>query len=171
MPCQQLTGIPKGCDNNLGGIKKFYITAFDNVTSIGLTGSGEITSIGLTGGTFVEYEFNKNSSSYTEEAQISLENGSTFYTVTTNLVIPRRELAKRNALLLTAAGQQDLAIIIQDANDIYWLQGETNGANLTANGDGSGTSKADGSKYALTFVSEEPSLMRTIDPTIIAGLI
>lgn len=172
MPCAQLTEILKGCDNNLGGIKKFYITAWDNVTGFTLSGGGEINAIALAGGnTFVEYEFSKNSSNYVEEGNISLENGSTFYTVTSSLMIPRRELVKRNSIMLLAAGQQNLAIIIQDQNGLYWFQGLENGSNLTGQGEGSGTAKADGSKYSLTFTSEEPEMMRTVDPTIIAGLL
>jgi hypothetical protein len=172
MPCAQLTNILKGCDNNLGGIKRFYITAKDNVTATTIATGGEIATITLASNTaFVEYEFTKNSSNYVEDGNFSLENGSTFYTVTTTLNIPRREQAKRNSIMLIAAGHQDLAIIIQDQNGLYWYQGLINGANLTAQGEGSGTAKADGSKYSLTFLSEEPEMMREVDPAIIAGLL
>ena len=170
MSCNTLTGIPKGCDNNIGGIKKFYVGCFDNSTIV--EAGGTVSSISLTQSqTFVEYNFSKNSSGYVEDAAISLENGSTLYSTTTTLVIPRREVAKRNSLALVAAGQQNLLVIVQDANDIYWLQGWQNGANLTAQGEGSGIAKADGSKYALTFLSEEPYQMPVVDPTIIAGLL
>jgi hypothetical protein len=120
---------------------------------------------------FVEYEFNKNTSSFVEDTTISLENGSTFFSVTGTLVIPRREVGKRNSLALITAGQPNLAIIYQDQNDLYWFQGLENGANLTANSSESGVAKADGSKYTLTFLSEEPEAMYEVDSTIIAGLI
>ena len=167
MSCNILTGIPKGCENNLGGIQKFYITDFDGVTASCVTGT---MSALTTTNAFVEYEFNKNSSSFIEEAAISLENGSTYYTVSTNLVIPRREVAKRNSLQLVAAGQQDVFIIIKDGNGLFWMQGLTEGANLTAQGEGSGVVKADGSKYALTFTSEEPEQMCEVPSAIIASL-
>ena len=168
MSCNILTGIPKGCENNIGGITKFYITDFDGVTASCVTGTASAIT---TTNAFVEYEFNKNSSSFIEEAAISLENGSTYYTVTTNLVIPRKEVAKRNSLQLIAAGQQDLFIILKDGNGLYWTQGLTEGANLTAQGGGSGVVKADGSKYTLTFTSEEPEQMCELnDPAIIAAL-
>lgn len=172
MPCAQLTEILKGCDNNLGGIRKFYITAQENVTAVTQSGSGFITAITLAGGTtFVEYEFTKNSSNYVEEGSFSLENGSTYYSVTTTLSIPRREQDKRNSIMLIAAGHQDLAIIMLDQNGLAWYQGLVNGANLTAQGEGSGTAKADGSKYSLTFLSEEPEMMNEVDPAIIAALL
>lgn len=165
MACNQLTEILRGCENNLGGIKKFWITAWDNVTvaTEAVTGDGTISTLTLASGSpapaFVEYEFSKNSSSFVEDAAISLENGSTFYTTTTTLIIPRREVAKRQSLALLAAGQQDLFIVMLDQNGIYWVQGWENGANLTAQGEGSGVVKADGSKYSLTFVSEEAQQM------------
>lgn len=174
MACNILTEIPKSCDNNIGGIKKFYVINWDYVDTVTEV-AGQITAITLLTNSpsyaFVEYAFAKNSSNFVEEAAISLENGSTYYTVTSNLVIPRRELSKRNSLALLAAGQQNLMIILQDGNGLYWLQGWTNGANLTAQGEGSGTAKADGTKYSLSFMSEEPEQMPEIDPSIIAALI
>lgn len=166
--CEQIKGIEKGCDNNIGGVKKIYITNFCNVTGTTENTSGTLTGITMAVGTeFVEYAFNKNSANYIEDAAISLENGSTYHTVTTTLMIPRREAAKRSELALLAAGQQDLAIIIEDGNGLFWFQGLQNGANLTVMGEGSGAAKADGSKYSLTFLSEEPAQM----PEVLASLI
>jgi hypothetical protein len=171
--CTTLTSIEKGCENNLGGIKNLYIVPLCHLSASTLTiSAGTITALSLVAGqTLAIYEFNKNTSSYVEEASISLENGSTFYTVTTSLMIPRREVAKRNSLALIAAGQPDLFIIMEDANGIYWAQGLENGANLTAQGEGSGVAKADGSKYSLTFLSEEPEQMYAIDAAVVAAML
>ena len=172
MACNtSLTSILKTCDNNTGGVTKFYVVPSEFVT--GTTQSaGTITAISMSGSAnFVEYQFNKNTANYVEEAAISLENGSTFYTTTVTLSIPRREVAKRNSLALIAAGQRDLKIILKDGNGLYWYVGYANSANLTGLGEGSGTAKGDGSKYALTFIAEEPELMYEVDSTIIAGLI
>jgi hypothetical protein len=170
-----LTDILKGCDNNIGGLTHFYVLPTEFVASpSNITDNGQGTITGITiqsGTTFAEYQFNKNTANYTEEGTIDLANGSTFYVQTVNLTIPRREAAKRQSLALIAAGQRDLYIIVRDANGLYWFVGRSNGANLTATGDGSGTAKADGSKYTLTFVAEEPEQMFEIDPTIIAGLL
>lgn len=170
-----LTDILKGCDNNIGGLTNFYILPSEFIASpsdITDDGAGTITGITIsTGATFAEFEFNKNTANFTEEAAIDLANGSTFYTQTVNLTIARREAAKRQSLALIAAGQRNLYIIVKDANGLYWFVGRANGANLTAQGDGSGTAKADGSKYTLTFVAEEPEQMFEVDSTIIAGLL
>jgi len=169
--CETITGIAKGCENNLGGIKKIYIANKCHVSGSTIS-DGVIDSITMSGGTtFAEFEFNKNSSNFVEEGAMSLENGSTLHTVTTSIMIPRREVAKRNALLLLTAGHPDLWVIIEDMNGIFWLQGYENGANVTALGEGSGTAKNDGSKYSITILSEEPEQMPEVDATIIPGLI
>ena len=172
MSCNtSLTAILKGCENNIGGLTDFYIAPATFVT--GMTAStGTITGIQMSGSSkFVAFEFNKNTGNYTEVGNINLQNGSTFYTQTVNLTIPRREVAKRNAIALIAEGQRDLKIIVRDGNGIYWMVGYAESANLTATGEGSGTAKADGSKYTLTFVAEEPEQMPVVDSNIIAGII
>lgn len=171
MACNtSLTSILKSCDNNVGGLTNFYVIPAEFVTGTTVT-TGTVTNIGLSGGVFVEYQFNKNSAMYTEEAAIDLVNGSTFYTETVKLTIPRREAAKSQALMLVGAGQRDLYIIVKDGNGLFWFVGYANKANLTGISEGSGTAKADGSKYTLTFLAEEPELMYEVDPAIIAGLL
>ena len=171
MACNtSLTSILKSCDNNTGGVSKFYIAPAEFVTGTTVS-AGTVSAISMSGSSkFVEYQFNKNTANYTEEAAISLENGSTFFTTTVTLSIPRREVAKRNSIALVAAGQRDLKIILKDGNGLYWYVGYANSANLTALGEGSGTAKGDGSKYALTFVAEEPELMYEVDSSIISGI-
>ena len=172
MPCNtSLTSISKGCSNNIGGLTNVYLAPAEFVTGTTVT-SGTVTTISMSGASkFVQYELNKNTANYVEAGTISLENGSTYFETTLTLSIPRREVAKRNSIALVAAGQRDLKIIVKDANGLYWFIGYANSANLTATGEGSGTARADGSKYSLTFLAQEPELMMEVDPSIIAGII
>ena len=166
-----LTSILKGCNNNIGGLAAFYIAPSEFVTGSTVS-AGTVTAVNMSGATkFVTFEFNKNGGNYIEAAPISLENGSTYFEITVNLTIPRREVAKRNAIALLAAGQRNLDIIVLDQNGLYWYIGYANGANLTALGEGSGVSKADGSKYSLTFLAEEPELAYEVTSGIIANII
>ena len=57
---------------------------------------------------------------------------------------------------------------VKDANGKYWYFPM---AQLTATGEGSGTAKADGSKYSVTFVAENEFLAKEVDASIIAGLL
>ena len=172
--CQALEGIVKSCDNNSGGIYGIWITPQDNITSItptdpslALTG-WEITGITLATPTLFEnYYIRRNTSSFTEEAAIDLINGSSFVTATISLMFQRREADKSRAIKILGSGQQYLTAIVLDANGIYWyfpyLQ-------VTGVAEGSGTARADGSKYAVTLLSENEYLAYTIDPTIIPAL-
>ena len=174
--CQALEAIIKSCDNNTGGIYGIWITPQDNIASItpvdpSAVAGWEITGITLAppGTTLFEnYYIRRNTSSFTEEAAIDLINGSSFVTATINLMFQRREADKSRSIKILGSGQQYLAAIVLDANGIYWyfpyLQ-------VTGVAEGSGTARADGSKYAVTLLSENEYLAYTIDPTIIPALI
>jgi len=171
--CAALEGILKSCDNNTGGIYGIWITPQDNITAItpvdpSAVAGWEVTGITLAGpALFENYYIRRNTSSFTEEAAIDLINGSSFVTATINLMFQRREADKSRSIKILGSGQQYLAAIVLDANGIYWyfpyLQ-------VTGVAEGSGTARADGSKYAVTLLSENEYLAYTIDPAIIPAL-
>ncbi|MEX0596486.1 MAG: hypothetical protein WD512_08280 [Candidatus Paceibacterota bacterium] len=174
MSCDALLTILKSCDNNTGGIYKFYVNLQDNVDMTTLTtdpgNNYLIDALSLLGGadTFIEFEFRRNTSGYTEDSNIDLINGSSFVTQTINLMFHRRESIKSNALKVLGSGQQYLTGIVQDANGLYWffpfLQ-------LTATGEGSGVARADGSKYSVTLLAENEFLAFEIEESVVTGLL
>jgi hypothetical protein len=162
MSCQALENILKSCDNNSGGIYGIWINQQDEVASITPTdpsaGAGwSITGITLqvTPVLFENFYIRRNTSNFTEESNIDLVNGSSYVTQTINLMFHRREAAKSRAIKILGAGQQYLTAIVLDANGLYWyfpyLQ-------VSATGEGSGTTRADGSKYAVTLMAENEYL-------------
>ena len=173
--CQALEGILKSCDSNTGGIYGIWITPQDNIASISPVDPSAVSGWEVTGITLVppgttlfeNYYIRRNTSSFTEEAAIDLINGSSFVTATINLMFQRREADKSRSIKILGSGQQYLAAIVLDANGIYWyfpyLQ-------VTGVAEGSGTARADGSKYAVTLLSENEYLAYTIDPAIIPAL-
>lgn len=172
--CQALEAIIKSCDNNSGGIYGIWINQQDEIASITPTnpsaGAGwEITTINLqtTPVLFENYFIRRNTSSYTEEANIDLINGSSYVTATINLMFQRREADKSRAIKILGSGQQYLAAVVLDANGIYWyfpyLQ-------VTAVAEGSGQARADGSKYAVTLLSENDYLAYTVNPAGLAAI-
>ena len=170
--CQSLETIVKPCENNIGGIYGVWINTQDEIASITpadpsiVTGANawQITGITLQplGDLFKAFEVRRNTSNYTEDSTIDLVNGSSFVTQTVNLVFHRRDADKSRAIKILGTGQQYLTAIILDANGLYWyfpyLQ-------LSATGEGSGTARADGSKYTVTLVAENPYLAYNIDMT------
>jgi hypothetical protein len=159
MSCEALEGIVKSCDNNSGGIYKVWINQQDNIASIAVnsTLTWTIDDITLTdpANTYTEFEIKRNTGNYTEEAAIDLINGSSYYTQTITLMFHRRDQSKSQAIKVLGAGQQYLNAIVQDANGKYWyfpfLQ-------LTAAAEGSGTARADGSKYSVTLLAQNDFL-------------
>jgi hypothetical protein len=166
-------GIACGCENNLGGISEIYVIDFCSINTI-TTGTGSfdgvVTAISTTASAcFYEYCFNKNTSSLTEQAIVSIENGSLFYQQIATVVIPRREVAKRNALAMLM--QKNLGVIVKDQNGLYWLIGEQNGVNVTDVNSTSGVVKGDLNGYTITFTAEEPVQAKEVSSSIITALI
>ena len=169
MACTTLTSILKGCDSNIGGITSILINDQDNVVGpIVDDGNYLITDFGTLDAQFVPFEFRRNTGMYTEEAAIDLVNGSSFYTQTVTLIFHRREAAKSKAIKILGEGQRDLALVVGDANGKYWYFPN---AQLTAVTEGSGTSKADGSKYSITFVAEAENLAMEVSSAEIPNII
>jgi len=173
--CQALEAILKSCDNNSGGIYGIWINQQDEIASITPTdpsaGLGwSITNITLSGLVLFEnFYIRRNTSSFTEEAAIDLVNGSSFVTQTIALMFHRREADKSRAIKILGSGQQYLTAVVLDANGKYWyfpyLQ-------VSAVAEGSGTARADGSKYAVTLVAENEYLAYEVDmlPAALAAI-
>jgi hypothetical protein len=167
--CNTITGIPKGCDNNLGGIYEAYIIDQDSISGATTVSAHTITAIPLVGGeSYTPFVFKRNVGNMVISPQISLENGSTFYNHTITLVFHKREASKSNALQILAEGQRYLSIIIKDANGKYWM---TEYAQLNGGDEDTGTQKSDGSKVTVTFLAEMENRAYEVNPALIPSLI
>jgi len=160
LTCQALEAIIKACDPNAGGLQGIAIIQQDDVDNVAVNiaapGDWEVTGITTLGGaTFTDYAIRRNTCNYTEDTANDLVNGSTVVTQTINLVFHRREAAKSRSINILGSGQQFLAAIVKDMNGIYWY---FDFLQLTATGEGSGTARADGSKYTVTLVGEADHL-------------
>jgi len=168
MACTTLASITKGCTNNIGGIVSVYLNDQTNITGTTVdTANWEVTAI-TKSAPFVEFQFARNVGNYTEDGQISPENGSTFYKQTVMLKLFLREASKSKAINIAGEGQRELAIVVGDANGNFWY---FENAQLATDTGGSGTAKADGSNYEISFTSESLHKAYEVDPTIIAGLL
>ena len=162
MSCEALQSIAKTCDNNTGGIRTVWIAPQDEVTAVG---TWEVTALTLDNPAAV-YAINRNTGNYTEDTAIDLINGSTFVTQTITLMFNRRDKEKSEAIHVLGAGQQYLAVFVEDANGKYWY---FENAQLSATGEGSGTARADGSKYSITLLAEAEHLSYEILSTVITN--
>ena len=172
MACEALETIVKSCDNNSGGIEKIWINQQDNIDTFALdaTNTWTVDSITLVAGApdYTPFEIRRNTGSYVEDAAIDLVNGSSYVTATINLLFHRRDQDKSQAIKILGAGQQYLNAIVKDMNGKYWyfpfLQ-------LSAVGEGSGTTRADGSKYSVTLIAENDFLAYEIEEAAVNAVI
>lgn len=168
MACNTLTSILKSCGNNQGGIFSVYINDTDNVTSITVDTTGHTITAATASPDFTTFEFNRNVGSLSIEPKIDLINGSTYFEATLTLMFHRREAAKSRALQILGEGQRYLDLIVLDANGLYWY---VDHAQLTGGAEETGTVRADGSKYTVTFLAQMDHRPYTIDSTVVASLI
>lgn len=163
MACDSLVGIPKGCDNNIGGIYTAYIFDMDDFDATGSTFSTSTyswTTFQLTlGAEAANFTFKRNTSEYTSEAQVDLVAGSSFYKNTVTLMFHKREADKSKAIKILGEGQRYLGVVIGDAMGNFWY---FENMQLTADTGGSGKAKADGSNYNITLVGEQEFPVGTV---------
>jgi len=166
--CDALETITKSCDNNIGGIRKIWLNDQENITTDPvLAVDGEVTTLAVSLD-YTEFEINRNTGNYTEDTAVDLINGSSFVTQTITLMFNRRDKDKSEAINILASGQRYLTAIILDANGKYWFFQDLQ---LTATGEGSGTAKADGSKYSVTLLAEAEHLAWGITEAAVNGVI
>lgn len=175
MACNTLLEILKDCEGNLGGVVKFWINNGDaiDMSSVAII-NGIVTAADLDSeadGPFVEFQFNPNTSNFTENAVVDLVNGSTFYEQVITLVLNRREAAKRQRLLLVALGQPELTCIVKDSNGLYWIFGlYDDKVYFTGSEGGTGTTKADLNGYTLSFTAEDRLPAFQINGSVVEAL-
>lgn len=168
MACTTLNNIYKTCDNNQGGVFQIYVNDTQNCATTINSASHSITGLTVTGASFSTFQFNRNIGHLDVEPKVDLINGSTYYEAKVSLHFNRREAAKSRALTILAEGQRYLDIIVGDANGIYWY---VDHAQFDGGAETSGTNRADGSKYEVTFIAQMVNRPYTIDQTLVTPVI
>ena len=159
------------CADNRGGIKEVLVIEFENVPQANITSaSGTVTVLNQTSGTkFVIIGLDEGVAELTEAENRSVENGTLFYETTLNLFIKKLSAASRNNLNKMA--QNRLMIVIRDANDTYWLMGQTRAAYKTGTNEAkTGKAMGDANGYNVTFMAREPEPLNVVASDQIAGL-
>lgn len=174
MACNTIEEILKGCEGNLGGIVKAWFNNGDAIDPATLTVlDGVVTAATLAAGSaeFVEFQFNPNTSNYTENTPIDLTTESTFYNQIITIQLARREAVKRQKLLLIAQSQPALTVIVKDSNGLYWMFGlDDDKVYLTNQEGGSGTTKPDLNGYVLTFTCESATPAYVVNEDVVVTL-
>jgi hypothetical protein len=167
--CNTIVGISKGCEaNNVGGIYEVYVIDSASVTATTISSSAHtITNLGVSED-FTTFQFKRNVGNFVTEETKDLLVGSNIVKGTLTLQFSRREGSKSRAFTILGEGQRFLDIIIKGADGTYTYVKD---AQLMGVNEDTGTLKADGTKYTVTFTNEEANYPYFVDSAIVAALI
>ena len=160
MPCALTQGYTLDCRDSLGGLTEVYFIEASNITSY-TEASGVITAlVKAAGKRFYKYELVKGTSSFVENINSSVENGTIFYQQELTLILNKLQVNTRNEILLLAKNLLD--VVAKDNNGNFWYLGLTRGMDVTAGSGQSGTAEGDRSGYTLTFTGKEPAMAHSV---------
>lgn len=170
MSCSNLTGgFTLDCNDSQGGIEKLFI-ANGPVESITET-AGVVSAITVGGSAlvpadFFTFETPRQTSSLTETATPSQENGTVTYDQALTMIFNKLEAEKRNQLLLMAESTS-MVVVAKDNNGKYWSIGLERGAYMTSGTATSGVAYADRNGYEVVISGMEKYPIYEVSSTIV----
>lgn len=179
MACNNYTlnGLAKTCDLSKGGVSEIYVIDRDLVTGVttgvgsSVTVSGEtvITGIGVSGSSkFMRYYVRKNVAYFTSTLNVTDEGGNY---VSTELFLQFSRMEAKKRTEIRALSLNDLAVIVKDANGLYWYLGYDEPVTATAGEGATGTNREDSNHYSITLTDESNDFPFQVDPTIISAIV
>lgn len=151
MACELTAGRLYPCKEGIGGIKEvLFAQSVDAAWSA--ISAGAVTDVAAAT-TFYRYELSKNSGSYQENIQSSIENGTVYFEQVLTIQFP--QLSAADNVELSTLLQNRLSIVVRDNNDNFRVMGYATGAEITGGNFGTGTAKGDLNGYNMVFTAEE----------------
>lgn len=150
MACDLTKGRAVPCKDVVGGIYKVTFINYGDMGNIAFS-NDEITDIS---GTFTAYVYEvKGNSSFEQTFNSSRENGTTFFTQTLNLTLPKLSKEDNKELKLMAYGRPQ--VVVQDYNGNAFMMGLNYGAEVTGGTIVTGAAMGDLSGYTLVLEAQE----------------
>ena len=161
-----LTGLNTICkETSFGGIKEVLIAPFDDVTGVTVaSGTHLLTPAMASGKKFKQYKLLKSTGGLTSTLNTS-ETSTSYFTNEVTLQFMKMETSKRieiMALMMSAC-----AVIVLDANGVYWYLGKDNYVECSAGSATTGTASSDANHYELTLSDTSAELPYEVDSTVI----
>lgn len=154
MDCSSITlaGIVQDCTPSLGGIKRVFLTQYDNVESVAEE-DGKISAITLKASAkFYEYRFRRGTGSLTSTLTVDETAGTNYVTNELSLVFTKMETAKRLEVAALAVGH--CVAVVEDSNGLYWYLGKDDYVAASAGTGVTGTAKGDQNAYTITLTTD-----------------
>lgn len=170
MPCNQiLNGLVRDCQPSMGGIVETHAINREYISGIVAT-EGKITDMTLDEGEkFKSYYFNRNTGSMTSNYTLDPATGVRYVTTDLALQFNRMETSKR--IEVTALAQNELALIVKDANGKYWFLGKDEPVMATAGEGVTGTARGDRNGYGITLQDTSLEMPYEVDAELVASLL
>lgn len=164
-----LSGIARDCEVNAGGIKRVLIASYADVEALAET-DGVISAITMAAGKyFAEYYVRKNVASYTGTPQFNEDGDYTGEDGVLSLVFGRMSTAKR--LEVEALSKQDLVVIFQDGNGLWWLLGHDYPVTRNGGDTATGTAMTDRNGYGVDLHSNDNGAPFEVDEDVIETIL
>ena len=170
MACNQtLSGLVRDCAPSMGGIVEALIANSIDVTGVTIQDNLVSAITMAQSAKFKRYAFPRNTGSLSSNYTIDQATGVRYVASDLVLQFNRMETAKR--VEMSALAQNDLVVIVKDANGKYWYLGYDEPVNATA-GDGlTGTARADRNGYSITLQDNSLEMPYEVDPSIVDALV
>lgn len=164
-----MSGLARDCSTSLGGIVEAYIANQEDVTSV-VVSSNMISQVTMTTSKkFKKYSFSRNTGSLTSNYTIDAATGVRYVVSDLVLQFNRMETAKR--VELTALAQNDLVVIVKDANGKFWYLGYNEPVNASTGDGQTGTARTDRNGYSVTLQDYSHEMPYEVDADIIDALV
>lgn len=181
MSCNLTKGFSVQCKDSIGGLKAVYFntTYVSNMRAVAVlsTTAGlelQMDTAGFT--TWLDEEGNSapdvvfrymlrpGASNLNTTINSSSENGTTFFTQTLSLTLPKLSVQQTNEIKLIC--QNRAQVWVEDNNGNLFLLGFDNGLEATGGTIVTGAARGDMSGFTLTLVGEEKEPMLWADPAV-----
>ncbi len=174
MACNLTKGYSVDCKDSIGGLKAVYLckeycsnmrdaATFDGTDVLTMDAGGFASWIDSAGAaistpTVFRYLLRPGASNLNTTVNSSSENGTTFFTQTLSLTLPKLSTGQTNEIKLICQGRSQ--VYVEDNNGNMFLIGMDSGCEATGGTVVTGAARGDMSGYTLTLVGEE------LDPMI-----
>ena len=165
MACENLSlGRLKPCKDTVGGIKNIYFVNYGDFDGIvyNATDTDVIDDLALS---FNAYKYEVHfSSSFTQNIQSSMENGTTAFEQVLEVTLPKLTKDDHKEIKLISFGHPH--VIVEDQNGNYFVAGLLNGMAVTGGTIVTGLNMGDLSGYTLTLTGMEKVPANFLDTNI-----